>query len=407
MSSRRRRGESDDDLLGKISLNETSKDAQTLTTFANSGYGSQVGDDVFPELARNRVKVQQLELETIFPDFAQPRRVIPSQIRQYWSGQGDQDSIKYLFDMWGKEVVIERGHKSFNLNAYLTGDITERAPEKIDEMQGTSSTFSAGPLETALLRIAFLAASIRRDGLTNPITVVQRGPSYVIETGERRWLAFQLLRMHYPEEKTWQRIPARVMERASIWRQASENNVRSDLNAIAKARQLALIIMDLYMEQGVKFRPFEIFKNEQAFYAQVADPVKFKIPYGKGELVLNAMGFENKSTIKRYRDLLTLPSEVWTRADDYNVPESVLRQLINKPNDQMLGFINMWLETGRLSTEEKGAVWHKDGPQYGKFSRLLEYDMDQWLGEYENLDENSRQLVIGFLKELLAKLGHA
>jgi hypothetical protein len=406
MSSRRRRGESSEDILGQISQNEVASETPSLTDFANAGYASKVAEDVFPELSRNRIKVQLIELDNIFPDLAQPRRVMPSSVRQYWSGQGNTEAFTHLFDMWVKEVNLERGNNQFDLFSYLVSDVTERAPERIDETASAPST-SIGPLETALLRIVSLAASIRRDGLTNPITVVPKGSSYIIETGERRWLAFQMLRIHFPNETNWKRIPARVMERASIWRQASENNVRSDLNAIAKARQLALIIMDLYMEQGVKFRPFEIFKNEQAFYAQVADPVKFKIPYGKGELVLNAMGFENKSTIKRYRDLLTLPSEVWTRADDYNVPESVLRQLINKPNDQMLGFINMWLETGRLSIEEKGAVWHKDGPQYGKFSRLLEYDMDQWLGEYENLDENSRQLVIGFLKELLAKLGHA
>ncbi len=404
MSSRRRRGQTDEDILGKLSQNEVARDSESLTKFANAGYGSQVADDVFPELSRNRIKVQQIEIDNIFPDPAQPRRVIPSSVRRYWIGQNSQKSMEDLFNIWIKEVSIERGDDQFDIMPYLTGDITERAPEKIDETISTFAGAKIGPLEASLVRIASLAASIRRDGLTNPITVVQKGTSYMIETGERRWLAFHLLRIYFPSEQTWQRIPARIMESASIWRQATENNVRADLNAIAKARQLALIIMDLYTAQGYKFRPFEIFKNEQAFYAQVADPIKFKIPYGKGELVLNAMGFENKSTIKRYRDLLTLPNEVWTRADDHNVPESVLRQLVNKPNDQMLSYIDTWLETGRIPSEEKQTIWHKDGPQYGKFSRLLEYDMDQWLGEFESLDENSRQLVIGFLKTLLSKL---
>lgn len=43
--------------------------------------------------------------------------------------------------------------------------------------------------------------------------------------------------------------------------QKSQKRISGDqqqpLNAIAKARQLALLIMDLYQEQGVQFQPFE------------------------------------------------------------------------------------------------------------------------------------------------------
>jgi hypothetical protein len=403
---RRERGESDDDLLGSLSQNElTSPDEPSLTSFANSAYGSRVGNELFPEMNKGRVKVQSLPIDQIFPDFAQPRRALPSTVRKYWNGNVDFESMSYLFEMWLKEVQIERKGKPLDVFSYLLGDVTERAPAQLEENIGQVSS-SLGTLEGALLRVAILAASIRRDGLTNPITVVQRGNVFVIETGERRWLAYHLLHLYFGDEADWLKIPARVMDALSIWRQASENNVRSDLNAIAKARQLALVIMAVYQEQGAKFRPFEIFKNEQAFYAQVADPIQYKIPYGKGELVLNAMGFENKSTVKRYRDLLALPPEVWTRADDYNVPESVLRQMVNRPMEQQMGQFNMWLNTGRLHPEDKQNPWVGDTTrkQFGKFSRLLDYEIQQWQGEYDDLDEPSKELVINFLTDLLDRL---
>lgn len=408
MSKRRReRGESDDDLLGSLSQNEvTSPDEDSsLTSFANAAYGSRVASDLFPEMSRGRIKVQLLPVDQIFPDFAQPRRALPSSIRKYWNGNIDFESMAYLFEMWLKEVQIERKSKPLDVYSYLLGDITERAPAQLEESIGQVQS-GVGAIESALLKVAILAASIRRDGLTNPITVVQHGQVYMVETGERRWLAYHLLHLYFGEETDWFKIPARLMDSLSIWRQASENNVRADLNAVARARQLGLVIMAIYQEQGAKFRPFEIFKNEQAFYAQVADPIQYKIPYGKGELVLNAMGFENKSTVKRYRDLLALPPEVWTRADDYNVPESILRQMVNRPIEQQLGVFNMWLETGRVHTEDKQNPWvgNSTRKQFGKFSRLLEYEIQQWQGEYDDLDDPSKELVINFLRDLIKQL---
>lgn len=405
MSKRRRdRGESRDDLLNDFVSNDLGEPGdESLTTFANAAYGSRVGDQTFAEVGRNRIKVVLLPIETIYPDFAQPRRAIPSTIRNYWTGNTDAESINQMFTLWLREVQIERKGVALDLYGYLVGEVTDRAPAQLEENLSQVTT-KLGTLEAALLRVVVLAASIRRDGLTNPITVVQRNDIYVIETGERRWLAYQLLRWFFAEQTEWMRIPARVMEKASIWRQATENNVRADLNAIARARQLALIVMELYREQGKSFRPFEIYKHEQAFYAQVQDPIQHKVPYGKGELVLNAMGFENKSTIKRYRDLLSLPPDIWTLADDMNIPESVLRQMVNKPVEQQMGLYNMWLETGRLHPEDRQGMLVPDRKniQFGKFGRLMEYEFQQWQGEFDELDEDAQSAVVAFLKQLLA-----
>jgi hypothetical protein len=407
MSKRRRdRGESSDDLLGDLSQNYTpSSESASLSSMANAAYGSQIGDESFIDMGKGRIKVQLLPIDVVYPDFAQPRRAIPSTIRKYWQASPSYESMSYIFEMWLKEITIEKQGKQFDLQAYLEGKETERAPVQWNEEQALSEKLNVGHLESAFLKIVSLASSIKRDGLTNPITIIQRGTYYAIETGERRWLAYHLLNWFYSNSE-WQKIPARIMNNLSIWRQATENNARADLNAIAKARQLALIIMDLYTSEfGTQFRPFEIYKNEQAFYAQVADPIRYKIPYGKGELVLNAMGFENKSTIKRYRDLLALPPEVWTRSDDNNVPESVLRQLVDKPIEQQMGLFNTWLDTGRLYPENQQSTnEYKSHNRLGKLGKLMEYEIQQLQGEYDDMDYNSKEMVLKFLKDLIKSL---
>lgn len=399
MSKRRRDRGINDNFLSDAT-DTSPDDSMSLSALANSGYGSQV--EPFPELAKGRVKVSLLPIAQILPDYAQPRRAIPSQVRQYWDGTTAPEAFDVLFRRWIERAVEERG-KPLDVDAYLRGGVTDRAPEKIDD--DLSGKTHIGAYEWSLLKVIELAASIRRDGLTNPITVVARQDGYVIETGERRWLAYQLLNWHFGDSEDWTKIPARLMDKLSVWRQATENNNRADLNAIGRARQLALILMDLYTQQGETFHPFEIFKNEQAFYAQVADPLRYRVPYGKGELVLNAMGFEHKSSIKRYRDILTLPPDLWRMADDYNVPESVLRQMIGLNVEEQMALFNAWFETGRVEGVDRAGMLKDKPPSHlGRFQNLLRWEVQQWEEEFENLDQNAREMILQYLRGLLHTL---
>jgi hypothetical protein len=183
-----------------------------------------------------------------------------------------------------------------------------------------------GILELSLLELVDLAASIRRDGLTNPVTVAQTGDHYQLETGERRWLAYHLLHWFFEDERDkWAKIPARIVEHVDVWRQATENTARANLNAIGRARQFAILLMDLLAQSGAEFRPFEAFEQEQDFYAQVADGDVWRVPRGKGELLLNAMGLKHVGQLRHYRALLRLPNEVWREADDTNLTEGEIR----------------------------------------------------------------------------------
>jgi ParB family chromosome partitioning protein len=89
-----------------------------------------------------------------------------------------------------------------------------------------------------------LAASIRSEGLLQPIVVRQSGDKYQLIAGERRWRAFQLLKI--------KSIPARVVQ-ASDATSATlgliENLQREGLNPIEEAHGFASLIRDFDLTQ--------------------------------------------------------------------------------------------------------------------------------------------------------------
>ena len=277
----------------------------------------QTDSQIFGDLAAIDAQVERIrkvDIFTIFPDLTQPRRAIPSAARRTWDGT--PGGVAEMFRVWWGLAQQERGCE-FDLAAYLQQGAVESDTE----------AETAGPIETAFLTIVNLAASIRRDGLTNPITVAPLDNHYRLETGERRWLAFHLLawiegHQNPAEPSHWLKIPARIVDKIDVWRQASENNARANLNAIGRARQWAVLMMDLNGREN--FPSLDTFAHERLYYAQAID---LRPPYGKGEQLLNAMGVSSRSALARYRALLTLPEEIWQGGDDWNLPEETLYAL--------------------------------------------------------------------------------
>jgi hypothetical protein len=336
MSRRRRnRGDNAEDLLNELQTGEldvvedTSNGPSTASDFADVGYGTTVGghDDPFAKLSRNREKIVKKAIDKIIPNRTQPRRALPSAVRQYWDGEPTHESMATLFERWQREIEVVR-QSPLPLDDLLLGQPTERVAGIDREEQLTQvGQATPHPLETSLMKVIDLAASIKRDGLTNPISVAPIGLDYEIETGERRWLAYHLLNWRFGmTESEWQKIPTRQVDHVSLWRQATENNARDDLNAIGKARQFALLLMDiLTREKDSEFQPYEAFTQEQDFYAQVSDGTQHRVPRGAGEQLLNAMGLENSVQLRQYRALLRLPHPAWVLADDLNWTESFIR----------------------------------------------------------------------------------
>jgi ParB family transcriptional regulator, chromosome partitioning protein len=98
--------------------------------------------------------------------------------------------------------------------------------------------------EIAPEQLAELAESIRSEGLLQPIVVRRLGEKFQLIAGERRWRAFQLLKIRA--------IPARVVD-ASDASAASigliENLQREGLNAIEEALGFASLVRDFDLTQ--------------------------------------------------------------------------------------------------------------------------------------------------------------
>lgn len=279
-------------------------------------------------LDAQRKTARPVDIGSIWPDRSQPRRAVPLRARRHWDG--DPRHLAQLFSGWLEE--LQQDGVALDLEDLLR---QQHWPEELDDSpdDGDESHAwpeGAGPLAAALLGLVRLAVNIRQIGLTNPITVARAERAFLLETGERRWLAFHLLQLHFPDEN-WSHVPAHLVERVDVWRQAGENSARRDLNAIGRARQLAILLMDLLRERGHSFRDFdEVLAaggSERDYYAQVADGQEFRIPRGEGERLLNAMALNSPTQLRQYRALLRLDDDRWQDADERNLGEGEIRHL--------------------------------------------------------------------------------
>lgn len=93
-------------------------------------------------------------------------------------------------------------------------------------------------------QLSELAESIRSEGLLQPVVVRKTGEKYQLIAGERRWRAFQLLKI--------KSIPARIVEASNASSAALgliENLQREGLNPIEEAHGYASLIRDFDLTQ--------------------------------------------------------------------------------------------------------------------------------------------------------------
>ncbi len=328
MSSRERRRRIQDE-ENLLSANPNSLDPKTADAI---GFGL---GELALEIAAADNEFQVIEavsIQEIHPNSIQPRYSIPHDLTDIFALH--PRNIVDIFERWIIEVQLETGQKNFDILPYLRGHATDRGKqaENDDADRGSGEQLQSGK-EQALMKIIDLAASIRRDGLSNPISLVRHADHFEIETGERRWLAYQILYWKFGDGDkrpdgsivNWSRIPARIVKQVDVWRQASENNARDNLNAISRARQLSLLLMDLHGWDN--FVKIDASENEQSFYAQVADGAAWRIPRGQGERLLNAMGLSDAGQLRQYRALLRLPADLWRKGDDEDLTEGELRKM--------------------------------------------------------------------------------
>jgi len=303
----------------KKGLSEISEQRDNRTTLAEAGQRTY-GNQSFRE-SSGRYVITPRPLEEVRPDPTQARRAAPPEVRELLLKGEVSQAFETWFQLAADALDVPYDDVVASVDAALRLETDDPQPEAV-----------------WLDKLAAVAVSIRKaGGLTNPITASRTENGYVIETGERRWISYNLL--HWwastamPDEAAqWEQIPMHIVTEIDVWRQAYENSAREDLNAISRAQQLARLLMVVHDEAD--FGTLETFDHERDYYAQVADGNSYRVPYGKGGEVAAAIGVKSGAQVRQYRRLLTLPSAVWDLADAEDIPELVLRQSMNSAENE-------------------------------------------------------------------------
>jgi ParB-like chromosome segregation protein Spo0J len=268
--------------------------------------------------AGDGLRVEYLNLLLVYPDPVQPRRILPERIyQQFWAGRLTQtQALKELVSL--AQIAARQNARPFN-------SVTDFL--NTDDEEEPANAASLSHEEQLVKDLVNLAATIRDDGQVNPLTVVDvsDGTSiqYRIETGERRYWATWLLRDFFPGYNHDGKIPCIVVpaDKASTFRQAKENTARAGLNAIAMARQVALLLLTVH---GYEI-PNEAVSMD--FYRQALE-LDLRGKRESTAEVMTALGGMSKRQFSYYKALLKLADEAIELADRHNLDEKKLRYVI-------------------------------------------------------------------------------
>ncbi len=290
--------------------------------------------------------VERILLDLVRPDPVQSRRVLPEQIHFAFHSNEltPTQALRELVQI--VQVAARQRGRPFN-------NVLELLPHSGEDDTADSVDIELSPEETLLRDLVNLAVTIRDDGQVNPLTVVDVSQGvtrlYRIETGERRYWASWLLRDFIPGYEGDGMIPCLVVpeERSSVFRQAKENTSRTGLNAIAMARQAALLLLTVH-DFAIPEYPVD---ND--FFRQALD-LTLRGKREHTDAILAAMGGINRARFSQLKALLALSDEAIELADRYGIDEYRLRPVLNLPSDvqaEMIQHIIKFNLTGRQVAE--------------------------------------------------------
>ena len=266
--------------------------------------------------ASGRIVARAVPILELRPDRSQPRRTLPSVLRGMWSGRSAD--MPQILSTWVDMAWAALG----------TSELPRNIKQIIESGGDGDLPASAEALVTDLFALVGLAGSIHRNGLINPIHATRGG---MIESGERRWLAYHLLQMFGVGD--YSTIPTVQKGNIDPWLQAAENGSRSPLDAIGMARQLALLVMAMYEgDEGIAFDDYDALvlpgAIDRGYYAQVANGSMFSIKRGMLQKILQVTGLKSKSQVSQYRALLAIPDDLWLKADAQHWTEFEIREYV-------------------------------------------------------------------------------
>ncbi|HEX9924613.1 MAG TPA: ParB N-terminal domain-containing protein [Anaerolineae bacterium] len=259
-------------------------------------------------------RVYEIELDRIFPDPAQPRHLLPYDLRE-------AIQEKSLSPAQAIEELLLRAEQGDVVARLVLGGEPELADEADDVIE-----------DTGLLA---LARSIQEVGLRQPLNVYQvndpRQPNrigYRLGEGERRFWAHHVL--VHQGHKSFRRVRAMVEplpddDEVIHRRQEAENAARVDLPATARARSIQRIKDRLNIEMGTRVPGSKtiILPSQRELQAAIGQHVKNLT----GRAISDRM-------VRNYLALLRLSPEAQDLAEAGQLTEKQLRPVMRLKSDE-------------------------------------------------------------------------
>lgn len=314
---------------------------RTLDILSSIGDQEFLGAEVMQNLRDHGLRVERIAISLIRPDAAQPRRVLPESIHQAFHHQE-------LTPVQALKQYIEK----VKITARQKGRPFENLLDLLTSLEDAKEEVNLPPPERDLRDLTNLAVTLRQDGQVNPLTIIDctQGamPSYLIETGERRYWANYIDMEFIPGYQGDGTIPCIILPpgEASVFRQAKENTSRAGLNAIGMARQAALLLLAVHDIHS----PIGVVSHD--FYRQAID-LDLR---GKREFttdILAAMGGINRGYFSYCKALLKLSDEALELADQHNLEEARLRYVVNLPLHEQVEMIRQIIDHNLTSRQIK------------------------------------------------------
>ncbi|MEO1443159.1 MAG: ParB N-terminal domain-containing protein, partial [Chloroflexota bacterium] len=257
------------------------------------------------------LKVERILLDLVRPNPLQARRVLPDRVYVDFHSEKMTPTQALREVVRLAQIAAKQNGRPFSNVLELLGN-----PGEETEVEPSALT----PIEQLIRDLTNLAVTIRDDGQVNPLTVVDASNGGIqrfrIETGERRYWATWLLKDFISGYQGDGMTPCIIIpqEKESPFRQAKENTTRSGLNAVAMARQIALLLLYVHGYE------MPVGPVSMDFYRQALDlDLRGKREYS--ETVYSALGGISKRQFSGYKSLLRLCEEAIEIADRHNIEE--------------------------------------------------------------------------------------
>ena len=266
----------------------------------------------------NSLRVERILLDLIRPNPLQARRVLPDRVYQDFHAERvtPTQALREVVKL-AKIAAKQNGRPFDNVLDLLGNPDDENAPEPS----------ALTPIEQFLRDLTNLAVTIRDDGQVNPLTVVDASDGGIqkfrIETGERRYWATWLLKDFTPGYQGDGMIPCIIIpqEKESPFRQAKENTTRAGLNAVAMARQIALLLLYVHSVE------MPVGPVSMDFYRQALElDLRSKREYT--EAIYSSLGGMTKQLFSEHKALLKLSDDACELADRNDIHYSKLRYVV-------------------------------------------------------------------------------